>query len=327
MLDTESPPRFDHYPENVPDELKSGEVWVCCDEEKVPLVAARSGAVYAASSTDPKTWRTYEEAYGTYCENEWSFAGIGRVIRAEEDLVGVDLDKCLSRVDTSTGVSTPPTTPKVGLPTGVSPSLSVLSTVSTSFSITSWAANILERLDSYAEVSPSLTGVKVWVKAPSITRAHVKPGLEIYPRGRYFTVTGLSLGSGAVKPIAHRDEELAAIITQEFPKVDRNRRAYDGTKRALDLLDYLEKANVEIHVETSDGTAERVYGIRCPWAHEHTTETSSTATRVGQYSDGATFFECEHAHCKQSRKWKQFRAECDPIVYLGRPRRSSGRLR
>lgn len=240
----------------------------------------------------PKTWRSYEDAYDAWHENEWSFAGVGRVIRDTEPLVGGDLDKCL---DPDTGELTP------------------------------WASRLLTRLDSYAEVSPSLTGVKVWVYAPSITRAHVKPGLEVYPRGRYFTVTGLTLGE--VKPIAHRDEQLAAIITEEFPKVDRNRREYDGPKRALDLLDYLEKANVEIHVETSDGTAERVYGIRCPWSHEHTTETSSTATRVGQYSDGATFFECEHAHCKQIRKWKQFRAECDPIVYLGRPRKAKGRLR
>jgi len=287
-----SPPRFEHHPEGVPEELKRGEAWVCCDEEKVPLVAARSGAVYAASSTDPKTWRTYEEAYGTYCENEWSFAGIGRVICETEEYVGVDLDKCL---DPDTGELTP------------------------------WAATILERLDSYAEISPSLTGVKVWVKAPSVTRAHVKPGLEIYPRGRYFTVTGLAFGE-ADKTVKSRDEELAAIVAEEFPRVDRNRSPYDGPRRVLDLLDYLEKAGVEIFAEISDGTAERVYSIRCLWAHEHT-DGDESGTRVGQYADGALFFRCEHAHCRQIRKWRQFRAECDPIVYLGRCRRAKGRLR
>jgi hypothetical protein len=162
------------------------------------------------------------------------------------------------------------------------------------------------------------------VKAPTITRAYVKPGLEIYPRGRYFTVTGLVLGE--TREIARRDEELETIVAEEFPRVDRDRTAYDGPKRALDLLDYLEKANVEIFSERSDETAERVYSIRCPWFEEHTGGDES-GTRVGQYPDGATFFRCEHAHCREVREWRQFKAECDPIVYLGRCRRAKGRLR
>jgi len=290
MTDTFAPPRFEHYPENVPEELKEDATWVCCDEAKVPLISTRSGAVYAASSTDEATWRTYEDAYNAWLENEWSFAGVGRVIRAEKDLVGVDLDKCL---DPESGELTPR------------------------------AKAMLERLDSYAEISPSGTGVKVWVRAPSTTRAHVKPGLEVYPRGRYFTVTGLTMCEGDIKT---RDEELAAIIAEEFPKVDRDRTTYDGPRRVLDLLDYLEKANIAIFAERSDGTADRVYSIRCPWAEEHTGGDAS-GTRVGQYADGALFFRCEHAHCREVREWRQFRAECDPLVHLGRARRAKGRLR
>jgi hypothetical protein len=291
MIDTYTPTRFEHHPDNVPDELKTDETWVCCDENKVPLIATLSGAVYAASSTDPATWRSHEEAYEAWLENEWSYAGVGRVIRAEEGLVGVDFDKCLD-----------PETPE----------------------LTPWAAQAIDRLDSYAEVSPSGTGVKVWTYAPSITRAHVKPGLEIYPRGRYFTVTGIALGKA--KAIETRDEELAAIVDEQFPRVDRDRTPYDGPRKALDLLDYLERADVEIYAERSDGTAERVYSIRCLWYEEHTDEDTS-GTRVGQYADGALFFRCEHAHCRGIREWRQFRAECDPIVYLGRPRKAKGRLR
>jgi hypothetical protein len=152
----------------------------------------------------------------------------------------------------------------------------------------------------------------------------VKPGLEIYPRGRYFTVTGIALGD--CNTVAVRDDELAAIVDEEFPRVGRNRRAYDGPKRVLDLLDYLEKAGVAIFAELSDGTAERVYNIRCPWIEEHTVNPEG-GTRVGQYADGALFFRCEHAHCRGIREWRQFRAECDPIVYLRRCRRAKGRLR
>jgi len=289
-MDTYTPPRFEHREENVPDELKVGETWVCCDEAKVPLIATTSGAVYAASSTDPSTWRSYEDAYTAWRENEWSYAGIGRVIGADEEYVGVDLDKCL---DPDSGELTP------------------------------WALSVIERLGSYAEISPSGTGVKVWVKAHTVTRAHVKPGLEIYPRGRYFTITGLALHDSE---IANRDEELNAIVAEEFPQVDRDRTPYDGPRRVLDLLDYLEKANIAIFAERSDSTAERVYSIRCPWAEEHSTGDES-GTRVGQYSDGATFFRCEHAHCRSSREWRQFRSELDPQVYLGRERRAKGRLR
>src|ERR671926_1365459 len=141
--------RFPHHPENVPDELKNDERWVLCDEYKVPLIAIESGACFAASSTDSDTWRSYETALRAFTENE-HFNGIGRVIESAEEYVGVDLDDCL---DPETGEITP------------------------------WAKKILDQLDSYSEISPSLTGVKIWVKAPEVMRAYKKPGLECYPRG------------------------------------------------------------------------------------------------------------------------------------------------
>jgi hypothetical protein len=285
-----NPTRFPHNSENVTDELKADETWLCCDEEKVPLIAIPTGACYAASSTDPDTWRDYETAYTAWRENEWSFAGVGRAIRAEEDLVGVDLDKCR---DPDTG------------------------------ELTAWARTILDRLDSYSEISPSMTGVKVWLKAPSVTRAHVKPGLEIYPRGRYFTVTGLVVRDEGIED---RGAQLEAIIDEEFPKVSRDRSEYNGPRRVLDLTQYLERAGVEIFAERSDCSAERVYSVRCPWVHEHT-DGDESGTRVGQYADGTLFFRCEHAHCREVREWRQFRAELDPVVHLGRPRRAKGRLR
>jgi hypothetical protein len=289
MSDLDSPARFPHYPEYVPEELKTDETWLCCDEQKVPLVASVNGACYAASSTDPNTWRTYDEAYTAWLENEWSYAGVGRVIRAGEDLVGVDLDDCLNP---DTGELTP------------------------------WATSILERLDSYAEISPSGTGVKVWVKAPGLKRAHVKPGLETYPRGRYFTVIGVILID---RPIAVRDAEIAAIVDEEFPRVDRDRSPYDGPKRVLDLLDFLERANIEIFAELSDGQAERKYAVRCPWLDEHTGGDES-GTYAGQYADGATFFQCWHSHCS-SRGWQEFKAFANAVITGGRPRRLSGRFR
>src|SRR5215218_525330 len=133
-------PRFPHYAENVPDELKAGERWVCCDEYKVPLIAIENGAVFAASSTNPETWRYYDTAVATWQQNE-HIAGIGRIIAEDEDYVGIDLDDC---IDPETGELTP------------------------------WAATIIDQLDSYSEISPSLTGVKIWVKAPEIKTAYIR---------------------------------------------------------------------------------------------------------------------------------------------------------
>jgi hypothetical protein len=290
MNETTEAIRFEHHEENVPDELKMGERWVCCDEGKVPLVATASGAVYAASSTDPATWRAYDNTLEAWRENEWSFAGVGRVIKADEEYVGVDLDHCL---DVDSG------------------------------EIYAWAARVLDRLKSYSEISPSGDGVKIWVKAPSITRAHVKPGFEIYPRGRYFTVTGKVLGRK--KEIAERDDELSRIISEEFPRVDRDRRPYDGPQKVLDLLNYLERANIEIFAELSDGAAERKYAVRCPWVDEHTDHDES-GTYAGQYANGATFYYCYHSHCA-GRLWQEFKAYADAVAYGTRPRRLSGRLR
>src|SRR5918994_4231575 len=87
--------RFPHHAENVPEELKAEERWVTCDESKVPLVAIPSGAVYAAKSTDPSTWRSYETAFETWQENE-HIAGVGRTIGGDEDYVGIDLDDVLT---------------------------------------------------------------------------------------------------------------------------------------------------------------------------------------------------------------------------------------
>jgi len=289
-MNTDIATRFPHRPDNVPEELKIGERWVTCDEYKVPLIAIENGAVFAAKSTDPETWRSYETALKAYQENEY-IAGIGRVIEADSDLVGVDLDDCING---DTG------------------------------EISSWASRIIERLGSYAEVSPSLTGIKIWMRAPEITRAYKKPGLEIYPRGRYFTVTGLLLSSSETK-IRESDEELRTIIEEEFPKVGRDRTPYDGPKKVLDLYSLLERASVEILAELSDGSAERKYALRCPWVDEHS-DGDETGTFVGQYADGALFFHCYHAHCGH-RHWREFRHHVEATIYLGRGRRGRGRLR
>jgi len=272
---------FPFYTDHIPEELLPGNVWVCCDIDKVPMVAdARDRR---AKSSDSSTWRSYEAAEEAY-EARWH-AGIGRVIVAREGLVGVDLDDCRS--------------PETG-------------------ALTPRASEILEALASYSEVSPSGAGVKVWVRA-DLARSYVKPGVEVYSRGRYFTVTGqiLTQYSGGVE---ERTEELRGVLAQEFPRQKRRRRSVEAPRvpiigTRLDLGSFLYAAGVSDLSEVGDDAAEVKYQILCPWIDEHTTNPES-GTFVGQYTNGALFFYCYHAHCRH-RQWRDFRRAVDLRSRLG----------
>lgn len=223
-----------------------------------------------ASSTNPATWRTYEAALKAF--ETGRYAGVGRVISKDGGLVGIDLDHVRN--------------PHTG-------------------QIDNWAWEILESLDSYAEVSPSGKGVKIWVRA-ELERSHKKPGLEIYRGGRYFTVTGqiLSRYSGRVE---ERTLELRELVLTHFPRPrftsKEHRKPYDGP--SIELVEFLEAAGIEFR-EIADGSS-RTFAVVCPWWLEHSDEDTS-GTRVGQYANGALWFRCEHAHCAH-RRWGDFPTE------------------
>ena len=133
-----------------------------------------------ASSTTPETWAGYREAVRA-CE-EHGYGGVGFVFTPEDDLCGVDLDSCL---DPETG------------------------------EIEGWAREIIEELDSYAEISPSGTGVHVLVRGELPEGRNRKGRFEAYDRGRYFTVTGKHL-PGTPRSIEGRQEELEGVVRRVF---------------------------------------------------------------------------------------------------------------
>src|SRR6266567_4909839 len=83
-----------------------------------------------ASSTDPKTWTTFDKAFQLF--EQGKFDGVGFVFSADDPYLGIDLDACRNP---ATGALTP------------------------------WANQIVQRIDSYTEISPSGTGVKVIARA------------------------------------------------------------------------------------------------------------------------------------------------------------------
>jgi len=59
--------------------------------------------------------------------------------------------------------------------------------------IADWAKEIIDELDSYAEISPSQHGVKIWVRGKlpqNISRPYESGKVELYDHAKYFTVTG-----------------------------------------------------------------------------------------------------------------------------------------
>src|SRR5215204_2270572 len=139
-----------------------------------------------AESTNPKTWTSYEKARGA-CRDH-GYEGIGFVFTAEDDLCGVDLDKCL---DPETGEIEP------------------------------WALTIIEKLDSYTEISPSGTGVHILVRGELPAGRNRKGRFEAYDRGRYFTITGNHL-SGSPQSIEDRQEELRDVVRRVFGEESAN---------------------------------------------------------------------------------------------------------
>jgi hypothetical protein len=260
------PERFPFYPEHVPEELKLGRFWVCCDAEKVPLVPWENNG---ASSTDPATWRHFDEALAAFDAYPARYAGLGRVITDEDDYVGVDFDDVRDKKTRE------------------------LSPI---------AMEALGELDSYTEVSPSGTGVKVWIKG-DLERSHVKEGLEVYARGRYFTTTGEFLPQFSLE-IRDRTSEIRALVEREFPAVAPggagDREPYDGPQLAL--VEFFD--GVDVLEEVSDGMGAK-FRIRCPWVSQHT-HAPETGAYVGQMENGALWFNCWHAHCAH-RGWTEFR--------------------
>jgi hypothetical protein len=91
--------------------------------------------------------------------------------------------------------------------------------------LTDDARQLIERFNTYCEISPSLTGVKLFVRGkPPGLKGRRRDGIEIYSTGRYFTVTGLCL-PGMPLTIENRQEELAWLYERLAPARTQPSRA------------------------------------------------------------------------------------------------------
>jgi hypothetical protein len=131
--------------------------------------------------TDPATWSTYTHV-------RESSTRIGFVFHPSDPYSGVDLDGCRNQ---ATGV------------------------------IEGWAQRWIDALASYTEISPSGTGVKIFVRGtlPEQLVHAMGPhiGIEVYSEKRYFAVTGQHL-TGTPETIHDAQATLDLLWAEYHPK-------------------------------------------------------------------------------------------------------------
>ena len=189
--------------ESVPRELTAENQWILWREEerrgkpiKVPF---QIGGQEEAKSNDPKTWASFDRARAAF--NPQRDAGIAYVFSYYDEFAGIDLDGCR---DPETG------------------------------KFADWAREVIQKVDSYTEISPSGTGVKIWVRGESpfdkgknkklpdveVVTPLKEPGIEIYDNRRFFCVTGERL-DGVSPNIETRDIRWLKDRFWPAPTVDK----------------------------------------------------------------------------------------------------------
>lgn len=143
--------------DNIPPEMKAVNNWVCWKFQKrggkntkIPYNPKTGGM---AKSNSPETWASFDTAVNAFSGG--SYDGIGFEL-GNSPFVGIDIDHCI----------------KDG-------------------QLSKESEKIISGFKSYTELSPSGTGIHIIVKADiEDGRGRRKGNIEIYPAGRFFTVTG-----------------------------------------------------------------------------------------------------------------------------------------
>jgi len=195
--------------------------------DKPPFVA--TSPTRLASSTNPDTWRTFDEARRAVEDGKCDGMGIVLGRASVEDpaviqgnrLAAVDLDHCVD----SDGVIAP------------------------------WAQTIIAALNTYAERSPSGEGIRLLLWTDGLPPGgRKKANVEMYDGGRYVTLTGQRLPgptepqertaavaevhaeafgtSNAVVPATPRGARPSIAIPDDRELIERAHRAQNGSKFA-----------------------------------------------------------------------------------------------
>lgn len=148
--------------DTIPRELMAYRQWVCwCYVETGRLKPDKRPMnpinLHNAGVAWPNTWSSFDTAYATYQQHAAHHAvdGIGFVLTPADPIVGVDLDACI-----------------------------------TAGEIAPHAQQIIASLDSYTEVSPSGTGLRILVACQPFLQNTRTQSIELYSQRRWVSITG-----------------------------------------------------------------------------------------------------------------------------------------
>jgi primase-polymerase (primpol)-like protein len=173
----------------LPTRLTEGECFVCWKLEpakdgkdaKIPY-DVKTGR--RAKTSDSETWAGFDACHRAYRLGKYT--GIGIVLTGGDGLVCIDLDHCLD---------------EKGKPT-------------------TEALTIITKFSTYIEVSPSGSGLHVWLEGEKPGDSCKKGIVEIYESGRYITLTGKPLfkDSTVHRKVNEQQKELEALYWSLWPK-------------------------------------------------------------------------------------------------------------
>lgn len=164
---------------------------------KVPYRA--TAPTRRAAVDDATTWATFSDARDAYEDGKAD--GIGFVLG--DGWVGFDSDKC---IDAQTGVLDDET------------------------------RALIERLNSYAELSVSRTGAHVLARGSLPAGARRRNGFELYDSARYFVITGWHL-DGTPRSIEERTRELRDVHAHLFSDTPTLPQTSTAVMQGLEEMD------------------------------------------------------------------------------------------
>jgi hypothetical protein len=191
---TPNPPAIGQVfePQNIPRQLKALRRWapwkaiwnsVRGKWDKVPYHPGH----YGLSTKDVNRWVDFETANAAYQRNRDRYHGVGLVLTGIGDVVGIDLDDCISNGE-----------------------------------VRPWAAEIISAMDSYTERSPSGQGIRILATGTfhSDWNNH-DVGIEVYAghAPRFLTITGDELpaaGTGALPGMREAPAEVMGALYSRY---------------------------------------------------------------------------------------------------------------
>jgi hypothetical protein len=199
-----APPQYNNviYADNIPNDLKNLKQWVnwsfVHNGNKWTKPPKKVGTFSNASCNMPLQWAVFSDALNWYKKKKSNnvvktytsgihyiegICGVGFQLTESDDFIAIDIDDCFNQKD----------------------------------KLKDYALEIVERLESYTEISPSGKGLHIFLKENKCFKGHKNPkfDVEIYSKGRYMTITG-NCFAGTAKDIKSNNDGLNWLLDKYF---------------------------------------------------------------------------------------------------------------